>query len=236
MTTKETLVATLGKRYIEAAKQIDRDNLYTLEEAITLAKKLATAKFDETIEMHFRLGIDPRQADQQIRTTVNLPHGLGKTVRVLVFAEGEDARAAEAAGADIVAGDTEILRIQNEGWTDFDVAIATPAMMPKVGRLGRVLGPRGLMPTPKAGTVVTGDDLARAVDELKAGRIEIRNDRTGNLHFPVGKASFDVEKLIENARAAYEVVQQQKPSAMKGIYVRRIAVTSTMGPGIRVQA
>jgi len=228
-------VATLGKRYIEAAKQIDRDNLYTLEEAITLAKKLATAKFDETIEMHFRLGIDPRQADQQIRTTVNLPHGLGKTVRVLVFAEGEDARAAEAAGADIVAGDTEILRIQNEGWTDFDVAIATPAMMPKVGRLGRVLGPRGLMPTPKAGTVVTGDDLARAVDELKAGRIEIRNDRTGNLHFPVGKASFDVEKLIENARAAYEVVQQQKPSAMKGIYVRRIAVTSTMGPGIRVQ-
>lgn len=225
-----------GKRYTEAAKQIDRDNLYTLEEAITLAKKLATAKFDETIEMHFRLGIDPRQADQQIRTTVNLPHGLGKTVRVLVFAEGEDAKAAEAAGADIVAGDAEITRIQNEGWTDFDVAIATPAMMPKVGRLGRVLGPRGLMPTPKAGTVVNGGDLARAVDELKAGRIEIRNDRTGNLHFPVGKASFDVEKLIENARAAFDVVEQQKPSAMKGIYIRRVAVTSTMGPGIRVQA
>lgn len=225
-----------GKRYVDAAKQIDRDNLYTLEEAITLAKKLATAKFDETIEMHFRLGIDPRQADQQIRTTVNLPHGLGKTVRVLVFAEGEDAKAAEAAGADIIAGDAEIVRIQNEGWTDFDVAIATPAMMPKVGRLGRVLGPRGLMPTPKAGTVVNGSDLARAVDELKAGRIEIRNDRTGNLHFPVGKASFDVEKLIENARAAFEVVEQQKPSAMKGIYIRRVAVTSTMGPGIRVQA
>jgi large subunit ribosomal protein L1 len=229
-------MATQGKRYVEAAKQIDRDNFYTLEEAITLAKKLATAKFDETIEMHFRLGIDPRQAEQQIRTTVNLPHGLGKKVRVLVFAEGEDARAAEAAGADIVAGDVEIGRIQNEGWTDFDVAIATPAMMPKVGRLGRVLGPRGLMPTPKAGTVVVGADLARAVDELKAGRIEIRNDRTGNLHFPVGKASFDVEKLIDNARAAFDVVEQQKPSAMKGIYIRRVAVTSTMGPGIRVQA
>jgi len=224
-----------GKRYTDAAKQVDRDNLYTLEEAITLAKKLATAKFDESIEMHFRLGIDPRQADQQIRTTVNLPHGLGKTVRVLVFAEGEDARAAEAAGADIVAGDAEILRIQNEGWTDFDVAISTPGMMPKVGRLGRVLGPRGLMPTPKAGTVVTGDDMARAVDELKAGRIEIRNDRTGNLHFPVGKASFDVEKLIENARVAFDMVEQQKPSTMKGIYIRRVAVTSTMGPGIRVQ-
>ena len=229
-------MAKQGKRYIEAAKQIDRDNLYTLEDAITLAKKLATAKFDETIEMHFRTGIDPRQADQQIRTTVNLPHGLGKKVRVLVFAEGEDARAAEAAGADIIAGDAEIGRIQNEGWTDFDVAIATPGMMPKVGRLGRVLGPRGLMPTPKAGTVVVGADLARAVDELKAGRIEIRNDRFGNLHFPVGKASFDVEKLIENARAAYDVVEQQKPGTMKGIYIRRVAVTSTMGPGIRVQA
>jgi large subunit ribosomal protein L1 len=229
-------MATLGKRYIEAAKQIDRDKLYSLDEAITLAKKLATAKFDETIEMHFRLGIDPRQAEQQIRTTVNLPHGLGKTVRVLVFAEGEDAKAAEAAGADIIAGDTEIGRIQNEGWTDFDVAISTPGMMPKVGRLGRVLGPRGLMPTPKAGTVVVGADLARAVDELKAGRIEIRNDRTGNLHFPVGKASFDVEKLIENAKAAYDVVEQQKPGTMKGIYIRKVAVTSTMGPGIRVQA
>jgi large subunit ribosomal protein L1 len=236
MTTKEIQMATQGKRYIEAAKQVDRDKFYTLDEAIAMAKKLATAKFDETLEMHFRLGIDPRQAEQQIRTTVNLPHGLGKTVRVLVFAEGEDARAAEAAGADIVAGDVEIGRIQNEGWTDFDVAIATPAMMPKVGRLGRVLGPRGLMPTPKAGTVVVGADLARAVDELKAGRIEIRNDRTGNLHFPIGKASFDVEKLVENARAAFDVVEQQKPSAMKGIYIRRVAVTSTMGPGIRVQA
>jgi large subunit ribosomal protein L1 len=223
-----------GKRYIEAAKQIDGDNLYSLEDAIALAKKLATAKFDETIEMHFRLGIDPRQAEQQVRTTVNLPHGLGKKVRVLVFAEGDDARAAEAGGADIVAGDNEIARIQNEGWTDFDVAISTPGMMPKVGRLGRVLGPRGLMPTPKAGTVVNGPDLARAIDELKAGRIEIRNDRTGNLHFPVGKASFDVEKLIENARAAYDVVEQQKPGTMKGIYIRRVAVTSTMGPGIRV--
>lgn len=223
-----------GKRYNEAAKNVDRAQDYSLEEAIQIAKENAKAKFDETIEMHFRLGIDPRQADQQIRTTVMLPNGLGKTVRVLVFAEGEDAKAAEAAGADIIADDQTIAKIQNEGWTDFDMAIAVPAMMPKVGRLGRILGPRNLMPSPKSGTVVQSDDLARAVEELKAGRIEIRNDRTGNLHFPIGKASFELQALIENAQTALEVVHGQKPSAMKGIYIRRAAVCSTMGPGIRL--
>jgi large subunit ribosomal protein L1 len=223
-----------GKRYQEAAKIIDRTQEYTLEEAIKLVKETAKSKFDETIEMHFRLGIDPRQADQQIRTTVMLPNGLGKTVRVLVFAEGEDAKAAEAAGADIIADDALIAKIQNEGWTDFDMAIAVPSMMPKVGRLGRVLGPRNLMPSPKSGTVVQPDDLGRAVEELKAGRIEIRNDRTGNLHFPVGKASFELEALLENAQTALDVVEGQKPGGMKGIYMRRAVVCSTMGPSIRL--
>lgn len=223
-----------GKRYQDAAKTYERSQDYSLEEAVKLAKENAKAKFDETIEMHFRLGIDPRQADQQIRTTVMLPNGLGKTVRVLVFAEGEDARAAEEAGADIIADDAVIARIQNEGWTDFDMAIAVPAMMPKVGRLGRVLGPRNLMPSPKSGTVVQSDDLPRAIEELKAGRIEIRNDRTGNLHFPVGKASFELDALLENAQIALDVVIGQKPASMKGIYIRRAAVCSTMGPGIRL--
>ncbi len=223
-----------GKRYLAAADLRDRDTEYPLEEAIEIAKKGATAKFDETIEMHFRLGIDPRQAEEQIRTTVMLPNGLGKKVTVLVFAEGEDARAAEDAGADIIADDAIIAQIQNDGWTEFDAAIAVPSMMPKVGRLGRVLGPRGLMPTPKAGTVVQSSDLARAVEELKSGRIEIRNDRTGNLHFPIGKASFELDALIENAKVALEVVQGHKPSGMKGIYMRRFVVTSTMGPGVKV--
>lgn len=223
-----------GKRYLNAAKLVDRDKFYSLEEAMPLAKEMATAKFDETIELHFRLGIDPRQADQQIRTTIMLPHGLGKTVRVLVFAEGEDARAARDAGADIIADDELIGRIQNEGWTDFDAAISVPAMMPKVGRLGRVLGPRGLMPTPKAGTVVQPGELGRVIEELKAGRIEFRNDRTGNLHIPVGKASFDLQKLLDNANAIIDIVNAQKPSSIKGLYIKRVALTSTMGPGIRL--
>lgn len=223
-----------GKRYQEAAKQFEREKEYTLEEAVTLVKNNAKAKFDETIEMHFRLGIDPRQADQQIRTTVMLPNGLGKSVTVLVFAEGEDARAAEEAGADIIADDAIIAKIQNDGWTEFDMAIAVPAMMPKVGRLGRVLGPRNLMPSPKSGTVVQPDDLVRAVEELKAGRIEIRNDRTGNLHFPVGKASFELQALLENAQTALETVESQKPGSMKGIYMRRAVICSTMGPSIRL--
>lgn len=225
---------THGKRFLTAQKTFNRDQYYPLQEAVTLAKQNATAKFDETVEMHFRLGIDPRHSDQQVRSTVMLPAGLGKTVRVLVFAESDEARAAEAAGADIIADDELINKIQNEGWLDFDAALATPNMMKKIGRIARVLGPRGLMPNPKAGTVVQADDMDRAVQELKAGRVEFRNDKTGNLHVPIGKASFDVEKLLENAEAVYSAVESQKPSAMKGIYLRRVVVTSTMGPGVRV--
>lgn len=224
-----------GKRYTDSAKQIDRDTYYPLTEAVGLAKKLANAKFDETIEMHFRLGIDPRHSDQQVRSTVLLPHGLGRTVRVLVFAEGEDARAAQEAGADFIGDDATIERIQKEGWLDFDAALAVPSMMPKIGRIARILGPRGLMPNPKAGTVVQSGDIARAVDELKAGRVEFRNDKTGNLHVPVGKASFEQDKLVANAEAVLEAVNRVKPSGVKGIYLRRLTVTSTMGPGIRVE-
>jgi large subunit ribosomal protein L1 len=222
-----------GKRYQTVAKEFSRDKNYPLEEAVKLAKKMATAKFDETIEMHFRLGIDPRHSDQQVRSTVLLPHGLGKTVRILVFAEGEDARAAEAAGADLIGDDEMIARIQG-GFLDFDATIAVPSMMAKVGKVARVLGPRGLMPNPKAGTVVPAGELARVVNELKAGRLEFRNDKTGNVHMPVGKASFDEEKLMENVRAAYDAVNAVKPAAAKGIYIRRLVVTSTMGPGVRV--
>lgn len=223
-----------GKRYLDMLKEYDRNHEYPLDEAITLVKKFATAKFDETVAIHYRLGIDPRQADQQIRTTIMLPHGTGQTVTVLVFAEGEDARAAEEAGADIIADDEVIQRIQKEGWADFDAAVAVPGMMPKVGRLGRVLGPRGLMPTPKAGTVVQPDELPRVINELKAGRIEFRNDRTGNLHIKVGKASFSYEHLLENTRAVMDVVDAQRPSSIKGMYIRRATLTSTMGPRIRV--
>lgn len=223
-----------GKRYSAQIEKVDRETEYSLEEAVALVKETATAKFDESVELHFRLGIDPRQSDQQIRTTVMLPHGLGKSVRVLVFAEGEDARNATAAGADFIADDEVIARIQNDGWTDFDAALAVPSMMGKVGRLGRILGPRGLMPTPKAGSVVQPDQLARAIDELKAGRLEFRNDKTGNIHMPIGKASFAFEQLLDNARAAIDTVQGQRPAAVKGRFVRRITICSTMGPGIRV--
>ena len=227
-------MSKLGKRLIEAEKQIDRDKYYPLEEAITTSKKLATAKFDETIEMHLRLGIDPRHSDQQVRSTVMLPNGTGKTVRVLVFAEGEDARAAQEAGADMIADDATIEKILKEGWLEFDAALAVTAMMKKIGRIARVLGPRGLMPNPKAGTVVQPEDLGRAIEELKAGRVEFRNDKTGNLHIPVGKASFDAEKLLENAQAVLDAVNRVKPSGVKGIYIRRVTVTSTMGPGLRI--
>jgi large subunit ribosomal protein L1 len=227
-------MAARGKKYLEAEKLVDREKLYPLPEAITLVKSMAKAKFDETVELHMRLGIDPRHSDQQVRSTVLLPHGLGKTVRVLVFAEGEDARIAEAAGADIIADDAIIQKIQQENWLDFDAALAVPSMMSKVGRVARILGPRGLMPNPKAGTVVQSSELATAIQERKAGRVEFRNDKTGNLHVPVGKASFDAEKLIENTQAVIDAVNRVKPSAVKGIYVRRIVVTSTMGPGVRV--
>lgn len=226
---------TNGKRFTQLEKQFDRDTVYPLGEAVNLTKQMANAKFDETVEMHFRLGIDPRHSDQQVRSTVLLPAGLGKTVRVLVFAEAEEARAAEAAGADIVADDELINRIQNENWMEFDAALATPNMMKKVGRVARVLGPRGLMPNPKAGTVVQPEDLGRAVNELKAGRVEFRNDKTGNLHVPIGKASFSADQLLQNATAVLDAVSAQKPAGAKGIYLRRVVVTSTMGPGVRVE-
>ena len=225
---------THGKRYLDMKKSFDRNQLFPLAEAIAMSKKMATAKFDETMEMHFNLGIDPRHSDQQVRSTVMLPNGLGKEVRVLVFAESEAARAAEEAGADIIADDEVIARIQNEGFLDFDATLAVPTMMKKVGRIARILGPRGLMPSPKAGTVVQPEDLQRAVNELKAGRVEFRNDKTANLHIPVGKASFEADKLTENAEAVVAAVQAQKPSGIKGTYIQRIVLTSTMGIGIRV--
>ncbi|GAB1420865.1 50S ribosomal protein L1 [Anaerolineales bacterium] len=223
-----------GKRYLESLKTFDRDQLYSVEEAVEIVKKNATAKFDETIEVHFKLGIDPRHSDQQLRSTVLLPNGLGKKVRVLVFAEGEAAKAAADAGADYIV-DTEIMQKIQNGWFDFDAAIAMADQMPSVGRLARVLGPRGLMPNPKSGTVVaTPDLLGRAIEEAKAGRVEFRNDKTGNLHIPAGKASFDLDKLIENVKAVYSAIEANKPSGVKGIYMRRVVITSTMGPGVRV--
>lgn len=224
-----------GKRYTHAMAQIDRAAEYPLAEAIALSKRLATAKFDETVELHLRLGIDPRHSDQQVRSTVMLPNGTGKEVRVLVFAEeGEDLRAAETGGADHFGADELIQKIQG-GWLEFDATIAVPSVMRKVGRVARILGPRGLMPSPKAGTVVQPGNIERAVRELKAGRVEFRNDRTGNLHVPIGKASFGESALQENAEAVIRAVQDAKPSGLKGTYLRRVSLASTMGPGIRVE-
>jgi large subunit ribosomal protein L1 len=222
-----------GKKYREAIAKIDRDKLYPPEEALRLAKETSFTRFDGTIEVHVRLGVDPRHADQQVRDTVMLPHGLGKTVRILAFAEGDGARISKEAGADYIADDETIQRIQ-DGWVDFDASVATPSMMSKVGRLGKILGPRGLMPNPKAGTVVQEEDLPRVIQELKAGRVEFRIDRTANLHVPIGKASFDTQNLYENMAALMDVINRAKPASSKGTYVRRVTVTSTMGPGIRV--
>lgn len=224
-----------GKKYLEAAQKIDRDELYTPEDAIRLVKETAYAKFDETVELHLRLGIDPRHSDQQIRTTVLLPHGLGKTVRVLVFAEGEAARIAQEAGADIVADDEVIARINDEGWTEFDVTLAVPDMMRKIGRLGKVLGRKGLMPNPKAGTLIPAEDIPRAIEEARAGRIEFRNDKTANIHVPIGKTSFSEEQLIGNMAAVMDAVRRARPSSAKGTFLRRAVLTSTMGPGIKLQ-
>lgn len=223
-----------GKKYIEAAAKVDRQKLYSPEEALKLAKEVAPAQFDETVELHLRLGIDPRHSDQQIRSTVILPYGLGKTVRVLVFAEGEAARIAQEAGADIVADDEVIARIANEGWTEFDVALAVPDMMRKIGRLGKVLGRKGLMPNPKAGTLVQPEDIPRAVEEARAGRIEFRNDKTANIHIPIGKVSFSEEQLRGNMAAVMDAIRRARPAAAKGTFIRRAVVTTTMGPGIRV--
>ncbi len=223
-----------GKKYIEATKLIEKDRNYPPEEAISLAKKVAPAKFDETIELHMRTGLDPRHADQQIRGTALLPHGLGKTVRVLVFAEGEGARSAEQAGADFVGSDDLIKRIE-EGWTDFDVALASREQMTKVSRLGRVLGPRGLMPNPRTNTVVDAEDLAKAVNEARQGRVEFRLDRTALIHVPIGKVSFDEDKLLENMATIVSAIVQAKPSGAKGVYIRSASVATTMGPGIRLE-
>jgi len=223
-----------GKNYLAAAAKVNRDQLYAPKEAVALAKETSVSKFDATVEVHMRLGVDPRHADQQVRDVVVLPHGLGKTVRVLVFAQGDGAALAREAGADIVADDDETIGKIQGGWTDFDVAIATPDMMGKVGRLGRILGPRGLMPNPKAGTVIPPEDIPRVVTESKGGRVEFRLDKTANLHVPIGKVSFEQVKLYENLAALMEAVKKAKPAAAKGIYIRRLTVTTTMGPGIKV--
>ena len=220
-----------GKRYKAALSQIDRRAQYSIEDAITLLKDMPVPKFDQTVEMAMRLGVDPRQAEQQVRGTVMLPHGLGKTIRVVVFAKGEQAAAAETAGADVVGADDLAERI-NGGWTDFDVAIAAPAMMSVVGRLGRILGPRGLMPNPKSGTVTP--DVARAVVEAKAGRVEYRADRNGNVNAPVGRISFDEDRLVENARTLFDTILRARPSSAKGQYVRSVTLATTMGPGVRI--
>ncbi|MCL2052150.1 MAG: 50S ribosomal protein L1 [Lachnospiraceae bacterium] len=221
-----------GKKYNETAKLVDRLNQYEPAEAIALAKKTAVAKFDETIEVHIRTGCDGRHAEQQIRGAVVLPNGTGKTVKVLVFAKGEKVAEAEAAGADHVGGEELIPRIQNEGWLDFDVVVATPDMMGVVGRLGKFLGPKGLMPNPKAGTVTM--DVKKAIDDIKAGKIEYRLDKSNIIHVPIGKASFTEEKLEENFNALMEAIVKARPSALKGQFLRSITVAATMGPGIKI--
>ncbi len=221
-----------GKKYNETAKLVDRATQYEPAEAIALVKKTAVAKFDETIEVHIRTGCDGRHAEQQIRGAVVLPHGTGRVTRVLVFAKGDKAAEAEAAGADFVGGDELIPKIQNEGWLGFDVVVATPDMMGVVGRLGKVLGPKGLMPNPKAGTVTM--DVTKAVNDIKAGKIEYRLDKTNIIHVPVGKASFDEEKLKDNFNTLMEAIIKAKPSALKGQYLRSITLTATMGPGVKV--
>ncbi|MEW6211703.1 MAG: 50S ribosomal protein L1 [Acidobacteriota bacterium] len=220
-----------GKKYKAAAEQIDRNRVYSVEEAVELAKKIAYAKFDETVEVDMHLGVDPRKADQMVRGTVVLPHGLGKQKRVVVIASADKATEAREAGADEVGGEDIVARIK-EGWTDFDALIATPDMMRAVGQLGKILGPRGLMPNPKTGTVTL--EVGRAVKETKAGKIEFRVDKTGVIHAPVGKISFDPERLVENARTLIDAVVRAKPSAAKGKYVRSATLSSTMGPGIRL--
>ena len=221
-----------GKKYTEAAKLVDRTVQYEVAEAISLVKKTAVAKFDETVEAHIRLGVDGRHADQQVRGAVVLPHGTGKSVRVLVFAKGDKIAEAEAAGADYVGGEELIPKIQNEGWFEFDVVVATPDMMGVVGRLGRVLGPKGLMPNPKAGTVTM--DVTKAIKDIKAGKIEYRLDKSNIIHCPVGKASFTEEQLMENFDALMGAVMKARPSALKGQYIRSVTLASTMGPGVKV--
>ena len=221
-----------GKRYSEAAKLFEKTKTYDLEEAVALVKKTASAKFDETIEAHFRLGVDGRHADQQVRGAVVLPHGTGKTVKVLVFAKGNKVDEALAAGADYAGGDELVPKIQNEGWLDFDVVVATPDMMGVVGRLGCVLGPKGLMPNPKAGTVTM--DVTKAINDIKAGKIEYRLDKSNIIHVPIGKASFTEEQLTDNFQTLIDAVVKAKPAAAKGQYIKSLVVASTMGPGVKL--
>ncbi|MCR5339609.1 MAG: 50S ribosomal protein L1 [Lachnospiraceae bacterium] len=221
-----------GKKYNEAAKLVDRSQLLDPAEAVALVKKTATAKFDETVEVHIRTGCDGRHADQQIRGAVVLPNGTGKTVRVLVFAKGDKINEAEAAGADHVGGEELIPKIQNDGWLDFDVVVATPDMMGVVGRLGKVLGPKGLMPNPKAGTVTM--DVTKAIADIKAGKIEYRLDKSNIIHCPIGKSSFDEGKLLENFTTLMEAITKAKPSTLKGQYLRSVTLATTMGPGVKV--
>jgi large subunit ribosomal protein L1 len=222
-----------GKKYLEAVRKVDRSRLYSPEEAVKLVRETTYTKFDAPVEVHLRLGVDPRHADQLVRGVVLMPNGLGKTVRVLVFAEGSDAQIAEEAGADYVGGAELAQRIQ-DGWLDFDLVLATPPMMRVVGRLGRILGPRGLMPSPKAGTITQGDDLGRLIDEARMGRVEFRVDKTSNLHVTIGKASFEPDKLLGNFAAFIDAIRKARPPAAKGTYLRKIVLASCMGPGIKV--
>ncbi|MDT8715804.1 50S ribosomal protein L1 [Clostridium sp. 19966] len=222
----------MGKNYVESAKLVDKNALYSPAEAMDLVLKTAKAKFDETIELAVRLGVDPRHADQQVRGAVVLPHGTGKTVKVLVFARGEKAKEAEAAGADYVGAEELVEKIQKENWFDFDVVVATPDMMGVVGRIGRVLGPKGLMPNPKSGTVTF--DVARALSEIKAGKVEYRVDKTSIVHVPVGKKSFDAAKLTDNFHALMDALVKAKPAAAKGQYIKSVVISSTMGPGVKI--
>jgi len=224
-------MAKKGKKYVEAFKLVDRSKFYAVNEAVELVKKTSYAKFDATVEVAFRLGLDPKKADQQVRGAVVLPNGTGKTQRVLVFAKGEKAKEAEAAGADYV-GDADYINKINQGWFEFDVIVATPDMMGEVGKLGRVLGPKGLMPNPKTGTVTF--DVTKAINEIKAGKVEYRLDKAGIIHVPVGKVSFDTDKLAENFTTVFETLVKAKPAAAKGTYMKSVSVTSTMGPGVKV--
>jgi len=226
-------VAKHGKKYLDAAKQVVRTRSYPPEEAIDLVRKTSTSNFNATVETHILMGVDPRHADQQVRGVVTLPHGTGKEVRILVFAEGEAEKIAREAGVDYVADDELIKKIE-EGWLDFDATIAIPQMMGKVSKLGRILGPRGLMPSPKTGTVVSAEDVPRVINELRAGRVEFKIDKTANLHVCIGKANFEKEELLENFASLIDAVQRAKPSGAKGDYIKKIVLTSTMGPGIKV--
>ena len=223
-----------GKKFLAAAAKVDRMKNYTVQEAVALAKETSIAKFDGTVECHIHLNVDPRQADQQVRGIVVLPNGLGKTVRILVFAQGDAARIAREAGADNVAENDEWIKKIQDGWTEFDVSIATPDMMGRVGRLGKVLGPRGLMPNPKAGTVIPAADIPRVINETRAGRVEFRLDKTANLHVPIGKVGFEQDKLAENLTSFLDAVKRARPAAAKGNFVRRITLTSTMAPGVLI--